>query len=152
MKTFFLLPVLAILFASCSKSDTTSDPVADLTTKTNMVVQSEWIITQYTDSGIDETIDFSGYSFRFNADGTFVSVSANDTFSGTWVLGAGSTKPDDNGYSSTEDKYNKLTIAISGSTQMNRLSHKWLAEKITATEIWLRDDNLASNEILRFGK
>jgi hypothetical protein len=35
---------------------------------------------------------------------------------------------------------------------MDHLSHKWLAEKITATEIWLRDDNVTSNEILRFGK
>ena len=35
---------------------------------------------------------------------------------------------------------------------MDHLSHKWLTEKITATEIWLRDDNVASNEVLRFAK
>ena len=152
MKTFLILPVLAILLASCSNSDTTSDPVADLSTKTNMVVQSDWVVTQYTDSGKDETTDYSGYKFKFNTDGTFVAVSSAATFNGTWNLAPGSNSPDDSGNNSTDDKLNKLTISITGNKQMDHLSHKWLADKITATEIWLRDDNVASNEILRFGK
>jgi hypothetical protein len=53
MKALLLLPALVIFLASCSNSDTTFDPVADLTIKTNMVVQSEWAVTQYTDSGND---------------------------------------------------------------------------------------------------
>lgn len=152
MKKLFLLPVLALFFASCSNNDTTSDPVADLTTKTNMVVQSNWTITQYTDSGKDETSDFSGYKFTFNTDGTFVAVSSSATFNGTWTLAQGSSSPDDSGNNSADDKLNKLTISITGNKQMDNLSHKWLTDKITATEIWLRDDNVASNEILRFGK
>jgi len=152
MKALLLLPALVILLASCSKSDTTSDPVADLTIKTNMVVQSEWAVTQYTDSGNDETSDYTGYTFKFNTDGTFVSVSSGGTFSGTWTLAQGSTNSDDSGDDATDDKISKLTITITGNKQMDHLSHKWLAEKITATEIWLRDDNVASNEILRFGK
>lgn len=152
MKTTLLFAVLAILAVSCSKSDTTSDPVADLTTQNNMVAQSDWTIIKYMDSGNDETSDYSGYSFKFDSNGTFVAVSPEGTFSGTWVLGAGSTNPDDSGNDATDDKFSKLTISITGSKQMDHLSHKWLAEKITTTEIWLRDDNIASNEMLRFGK
>lgn len=152
MKAIFLLPVLAILFASCSNSDTTSDPVADLTTKTNMVTQSNWTITQYTDSGNDETTDYTGYTFSFKTDGTFVAVSATETFNGTWILASPTTSADDSGNDATDDKFNKFTITITGNKQMDHLSHKWLAEKITATEIWLRDDNVASNETLRFAK
>lgn len=152
MKAIFLLPVLAILFASCSNSDTTSDPVADLTTKTNMVTQSNWTITQYTDSGNDETTDYTGYTFSFKTDGTLVAVSATETFNGTWMLASPTTSADDSGNDVTDDKFNKFTITITGNKQMDHLSHKWLAEKITATEIWLRDDNVASNEILRFAK
>jgi|GEM_PF-794994 len=152
MKTFLLLPALAIFFASCSNSDSTSDPVADLSTKTNMVVQSDWIVTQYTDSGKDETTDYSGYKYKFNTDGTFVAVSSTATYNGTWLLAQGSNSPDESGNNSTDDNLNKLTISISGNKQMDHLSHKWLTDKITATEIWLRDDNVASNEILRFGK
>ncbi len=150
MKTLFLLPVLAILFASCSKSDTTSDPVADLALQKTIVAQSDWTITQYTDSGIDETSDYSGYKFKFNSDGVLVAVAPDTAFSGAWTMGTGSAKSDDN--PSADDKLNKLTISITGSKLMDHLSHKWLIDNITATEIWLRDDNLASNEILRFGK
>jgi len=153
MRSLLLLPVLAILFASCSKSDTTSDPNADMAVQQNIVVQSDWTITQFTDSGIDKTPGFSGYKFKFNTNGTLVAVSADTTFTGSWVLVLGNTKPDDNGNISSDDKLNKLTISFSGSLQiMDRLNHKWLADKITATEIWLRDDNVASTEILRFGK
>jgi hypothetical protein len=152
MKSLLLLPFLAILFASCSKSDTSSDPVADLTVQKNIVVQSDWIITQFIDSGIDETSEFSGYRFRFNSDGTIDAVASDTTFTGSWVLGLGNTKPDDSGNISDDDKLNKMTISLSGNAQINHLGHKWLVDKISSTEIWLRDDNVASNEILRFGK
>jgi hypothetical protein len=152
MKTFLLIPVLAIFLASCSKNDTTSDPVADLTTKANMVVQSDWLVTQYSENGKDATSDYSGYKFKFNNDGTFVAVSADATFIGSWALASGNTKPEDGSNNSADDKLNKLTINITGNKQMDYLSHKWLTDKITATEIWLRDDNVTSNEILHFGK
>ena len=151
MKKLFFIPVLAILFAACSNSDTTSDPVADLSTKTNMVMQSNWKVTQYIDSGKDETSDFAGYSFIFNTDGNFTAVASGATYTGSWILAAGSNSPDDSGNNS-DDNLDKLTITISGNKQMDDLNHKWLVEKITATEIWLRDDNVASNELLRFGK
>ena len=152
MKTLFLLPFLAIIFASCSKNETPSDPLADLATKASMVVQSEWIVTQFTDSGKDETSTYSGYKFKFNTDGTFIAAPSDTTYTGTWILELGSNKTDNYGNISADDKLNRLTISINGSVQMNQLSHKWLTDKITATEIWLRDDNLASNEILKFGK
>jgi hypothetical protein len=152
MRSLLLFPVLAILLASCSKNDTTSDPVADLAVQKSIVVQSDWAVAQYTDNGIDETSGYSGYKFKFNTNGTLVAASADSTFTGSWVLVLGNSKPDDNGNISSDDKLNKLTIRVSGSVQMDRLNHKWLTDKITATEIWLRDDNIGSNEILRFGK
>jgi hypothetical protein len=152
MKALLLIPVLAVLFASCSKSDSSSDPAADLSTKNNMVAQNNWVITQYTDSGNDETSDYAAYTFDFKTDGTFIAVSATETFTGTWVLALPGTSPDDSGNDATDDKFNKLTIAVTGNKAMDHLSHKWLTEKITATEIWLRDDNVASNEVLRFAK
>jgi hypothetical protein len=150
MKTLFLLPVLALLIASCSHNDSTTDPVADLTVQTNMVAQNDWVVTKYTDSGIDETSDYAGYKFSFNTNGTFVAVSATETLNGTWVLAKGSSSSDDS--ANADDKLNKLTISITGNKKMDHLSHKWLTDKITATEIWLRDDNVTSNEMLRFGK
>jgi hypothetical protein len=151
MKTLFLIPVLAILIASCSKNDTTSDPAADLTTNTNLVVQNNWVVTQYAEGGVDKTSDFAGYTFKFNADGSLVSVLADSTYKGTWVFGTGTSTYYGSG-SSSDDKSSKFIINIAGTNLLDHLSHKWLNLKLTATEIWLSDDNVASNEILRFGK
>jgi len=152
MKTLLILPLLAIVIASCSKNDTTSDPLADLTAKNSMVIQSDWIVTQFTDSGSDQTSSLQDYKFKFSSDGAVQAVSADSIFSGTWALALPSSKSDDSGNDATDDKFNKFTISISGSSPLDHLTHKWLIEKITATEIWLRDDNVASKEILRFGK
>jgi heat shock protein HslJ len=152
MKNLILLPVVAIFLASCSQNDTSSDPIADLAVQNNMVVESQWTVNQFIDSGKDETSDFSGYTFKFNTDGTLISVSSGTTFEGTWVLIQGKTSPDDSGNLSDDDKLNKLTINITGNKNMDHLSQKWLVDKITASEIWLRDDNPTSIEILKFGK
>jgi len=152
MKTLALLPILAMFVFACSNTDTTSDPVADLSAKTQMVMKSDWKVSSYLDSGKDETSDFSGYRFAFNTDGTFVATLNSSTFNGSWTLLQGSTKPDDSGNLSNDDKLAKLTITISGNKQMDNLSHKWLVDKITDSEIWLRDDNPLSAEVLKFNR
>jgi hypothetical protein len=152
MKNLILIPVLAILFSSCSNNDSTSDPIADLAIQNNIVIESDWTVHQFTDSGKDETSDYSGYKFKFNGDGTLVAISSIATYNGTWSMVQGSSSPDDSGNLSNDDKLNKLTISISGNKYMDHLSDKWLVDKLTETEIWLRDDNPVSNEILKLGK
>lgn len=152
MKTSVLFTLMVLFFASCSKNESTSDPIADLQIKNNIVVESQWSISQLLDSGKDETSDYDGYKFKFNNDGTLVATSTGVTYNGTWVLVQGKTTPDDSGNLSDDDKLSKFTINISGNKYMDNLSHKWLVDKITSTEIWLRDDNPSSNEILKFGK
>lgn len=152
MKTLVLIVLAALVFASCSKNETSSDPIADLTVKSNMVAESQWVISQFMDSGKDETSDYSEYKFKFNNDGTLLAISSSATFNGTWVLAQGQSNPDDSGNNSGDDKLHKLTITISGNSYMDDLSHKWLVDKITSTEIWLRDDNLTSNEVVKFGR
>jgi hypothetical protein len=152
MKATILFSVLAILIASCSKNDSTSDPVADLATRKSQVTSGDWKVSLYSEQGIDESSDFSAYRFQFNNDGTLVALSADITLNGSWLLAQGSNSVDDNGNNSADDKLNKFTISVTGNKLMDKLSHKWLTDKITDSEIWLRDDNAASNEILRFGK
>lgn len=149
MKKLIYLPILALvlLTVSCSKSDTT-DPATDLSTQNNIVSAGDWKVTQYVNSGVDETADFSALSFSFNTDGSIVATSTATSFTGTWSL-ASSTGSDD---PATDDKFHKFTIDVAGDKLMKKVSKKWLAEKVTATEIWLRDDNVLSNEFLHFGK
>lgn len=150
MKTLVLIPLflVTLLVISCSKSETT-DPTADLTANQNMVSTGDWKVTQYLDSGKDETSDFSFLNVSFNADGTIVVTDGTSSYSGTWTLSAASSSSDDTGY---DDKNHKFTISIAGDKLMQKLSKKWLAVKVTETEIWLSDDNAASNEHLHFGR
>lgn len=152
MKALFLLSAMAIILASCSKNDTTSDPAADLAAKSSFVTTGDWKVTQYSEMGIDASSDFSAYTIQFNSDGTFKASTTSDSFTGTWVMAQPAASVDDSGNNATDDKFSKFTIDVTGNKLMDKLSHKWLIDKVTATEIWLRDDNIASNEILRFGK
>lgn len=151
MKKLFFIPLLAVMLFSCTNSDTTSDPAADVAAQTQMVMKNDWVVSYYLDSGKDETSDFNGYRFSFNANGSFLATLSTQSFTGSWALLQGSSSPDDSGNNS-DDHLSKLTIAISGNKQMDDLNHKWLVDKITETEIWLRDDNPASNEIIKFKK
>lgn len=150
MKTLVLIPLLlvSLLVVSCSKSETT-DPAADLSANQKMVSTGDWKVTQYLDSGKDETSDFSLLSVSFNADGSIVVSDGTTTYTGTWTLASASSSSDDTGY---DDKNHKFTITIAGDKLMQKLSKKWLAVKVTETEIWLSDDNPASNEHLHFGR
>lgn len=150
MKTLVLIPLLlvSLLVVSCSKSETT-DPAADLSANQKMVSTGDWKVTQYLDSGKDETSDFSLLSVSFNADGSIVVSDGTTTYTGTWTLASASSSSDDTGY---DDKHHKFTITIAGDKLMQKLSKKWLAVKVTEAEIWLSDDNPASNEHLHFGR
>jgi hypothetical protein len=147
MKRLFALTALvaSLFLVSCSKSETANDTTSNSTRVTN----GNWKITQYTDSGKDETSDFTSVNFTFNTDGTIVVDNGTANYSGTWIIAAPIAGSDDTGY---DDKLNRFTISISGDKLMDKVSKKWLVEKITETEIWLRDDNPTSLEYLRFGK
>lgn len=149
MKTLALLPLLSalLLFVSCSKSDTADSSAVDIATGTQKVSTGDWAVTQYTDSGKDETADYSGYRFQFNTDGTFFVTTSAGNYSGTWILSTGSSSG-----SSSDDSYNRLKITITGNKQMDDVSKNWLVVKISDNEIWLSDDNAASNEHIRFGR
>ena len=150
MKNLILLPAFfsAIILASCSKSDST-DSSTDLSVKKGDVSTGSWKVTQYLDSGKDETNNYSSYSFDFNTDGTVFASNGTTDFSGTWNLISGSNSSTS---SSSDDISSRLTITITGNKQMEDISKKWLVLKITETEISLSDDNVASNEHLKFGR
>jgi hypothetical protein len=144
MKTTAKLFILALTISlvSCSKSN--DNNVTPSNTDKTQQVSGNWTVTYYLDSGKDETSDFSGYSFAFNTPDVLLASSGSNSFTGTWRIGDSSSDDDSSS--------NKLVIMISGNKAMDDLSHDWLIEKITATEIWLKDDNVSSNEAIHFGR
>lgn len=137
-----MLIVLSISLFSCSKSS--DDNVTPSNTNKTEQVTGNWTVTYYLDSGKNETSDFSGYNFAFNAGGILLAVNGSSTYTGSWRIGDSSSDDDSSS--------NKLVIMISGSKAMDDLQHDWLITKLNDTEIWLKDDNVSSNEEIHFGR
>jgi hypothetical protein len=143
LTTFILLAVTAVIAGSCSKNDSSSTS----TEKSNLS-GGTWKVTYFTDSGKDETSDFSGYTFTFGTGGALTVTSPSSaTFTGSWSIKSGSTS---GGYGSGSSDPDKLVMTISGDTQMTKISKSWMIVKLTSTDIWLSDDNTSSGEVVYF--
>lgn len=137
-----MLIALSISLFSCSKSN--DNNVTPSTTNKTEKVSGNWTVTYYLDSGKDETSDFSGYNFAFNTGAVLLATNGSATYTGSWRIGDMSSDDDSSS--------NKLIIMISGNKAMDHLQGDWLIAKLTDTEIWLKDDNVSSNEEIHFGR
>lgn len=133
MKTKFLsLALFAVTFMSCHKDDDNNN------NNPGQVTDGTWHVSLFTDSGNNETSDFSGYSFTFKKDGTVIAVKGNTNKSGTWSSGS------------------KFIIDLGAKSDSNKplgeLTDDWKIISITSTDIKLGDDNPSSGELLTFTK
>lgn len=138
--TKLILIALTISLISCSKSND-DNPSSSGTNKTDQV-SGTWTISYYLDSGKDETSDYSGYTFAFNASDVLQASGSPGSFTGSWRIGSSSSNDDSSS--------NRLVISITGNKAMDNLQDDWLIIKLTDNEIWLRDDNVSSNEEIHF--
>lgn len=124
---YLLLSVAAI--SSCKKDDNQTSDISNGT----------WRVTLFTDSGNDETSDFSGYSFTFGNDGSLTASKSGSTKTGSWSRSS-----------------NVFNIDIGEKSNTNKplgeLTDDWHIVSVTANEIKLQDDNDSSDEFLNFKK
>ena len=123
---------LLILSTSCNRSLDSNDA-------TNIVTNGTWRVTLFTDSGNDETSDFSGYSFSFNSNGVVTATWSGISKNGTWSRSS-----------------NKFNIDLGAKTDTNKplgeLTDDWQIISLSDSEIKLTDDNPLSAEFLTFTK
>jgi len=119
---------LVVLATSCSKS---------LDNPNNVVVDGSWKVTLFTDSGNDETSDFTDYSFVFNSSGIVTATKSSTSQNGTWNTSS-----------------NKFNINLGPKDNTNKplgeLTDDWQIISSSNTEIKLKDDS--NNEFLTFTK
>ncbi|MBI5372045.1 MAG: hypothetical protein HZA79_08465 [Sphingobacteriales bacterium] len=135
-KIFFsLLTVLALSLYSC-------DPRGNTDSNTTQVVTSgNWRVSLFTDSGNDETGNYSGYTFLFNENGTLAASRNGSTRNGTWSI------------NNSSNKFNiDLGVKNDPANILGELTHDWKILSKSATEVRLGDDNTVSNEFLTFSK
>lgn len=127
----YTLMVFALLFISCS-SDNSDDVnsaniMADIQEISDLVSNGTWTITNFVDSGSDETANFTGYGFSFNSDGNLVADNGSNTINGTWSVTDDSGSDDSNDDSSIDDSSDDIdfNIFFASPSNFNELSEDW---------------------------
>ena len=137
MKKRILIPALFCLFllnvASMCSSDDNQSSSTDPTPVINTANQGTWRITNYVDSGTNETSDFAGYNFTFGSSNVLTATNGTNTYIGSWsVLTDGSN--DDNPSSDLD-----FNIAFASPADFADLTDDWDVVSYTATTITLID-------------
>ena len=90
MKKIKFLSLLFLIFmlnvASMCSDDNDLPSNVNQTQVVNTVVSGTWRITNYVDSGINETTNFTGYNFTFASNNQVTAVGNGLTVSGTWSV------------------------------------------------------------------
>ena len=142
MKKGFYFSFLAMLsFSLMSSSCSSDDDDGDLNDNSQQISQIEnivesetWRITNFIDSGENETSDFTGYDFLFNSDGSLIATNGNDTLDGTWSI------TDDSSSSSGDDDIDfNIFFPVPDTNDFEDLNDDWDIISSTSTKIELID-------------
>ncbi|MDP5158146.1 MAG: hypothetical protein NWQ07_06160 [Flaviramulus sp.] len=122
---------------TCSDDDMIIiDNTEEINNIKNTVTSENWQITSFIDSGVDETNDYAGYNFNFNANGTLAVVNGNEIINGTWSITDDSNSDDDSNDSNDID----FNIFFSSPVNFNDdLTDDWDIVSYSATKIELID-------------
>lgn len=89
----FLFGISLSIFSCSSDDDNPSNLTIQNEIRAN-VGNGTWKITSFIDSGTDETSDFTGYNFTFNADGVLNATNGVNSFDGTWSVESSNSSDD----------------------------------------------------------
>ena len=132
--------LLMATFLACSNDDSTNNNNdsnnidTEIQQTSNLMTSSDWIITNFNDSGQDETSNFNGYSFSFNSDGTLVATNGSDMVAGTWSIVDDSSNDDSNDNDDID-----FNIFFASPDDFNDLSDDWNIVSKTNSTIVLID-------------
>jgi len=134
-KTVYALVFAVSALMSCSSQ------TGDNSNTSQVVTAGNWRVSLFTDSGNNETSNYTGYSFTFSTNGTISAVSTGNSRMGTWSVSTSSNK-----------FIVDLGVKNDPANVLGELSDDWKILSSSATEIRLGDDNASSNEFLTFSK
>lgn len=120
MKRIISLPLIALLImtiaVSCDKDDNNN------TIGTTMQ-QGKWKITLFSESGVNQTSNFTNYEFTFSSGGTVTATKAGLDVNGTWS-------------SNNDDSREKLIMTF-GVNPLDELSEDWHVLEESSTKVRL---------------
>lgn len=132
LKIGALLGLVFVMFTACNNADDEPD-IATIQDQIEKNVQSgTWKITYFMDSGVNETSNFSGFTFTFGANGVLTATSSSVSYTGTWSIS------DSN---SNDDSQNDLdfNIYFNLTNDFEDLNDDWDIQSQTSSKIELID-------------
>jgi hypothetical protein len=122
-----IIVLLTATFIACSEDDNSpsnddnnNNTAAEIQQTSNLMMSGDWVITNFNDSGQNETSDFNGYVFSFNSDGSLVATNGNTEVSGTWSIVDDSSNDDSNDNDDID-----FNIFFSSPDEFSELSEDW---------------------------
>jgi len=138
-----------LILSSCSSDDDGNSPSNDLQQIAqieNDVESGTWRITNFIDSGQNETSDFAGYDFTFNTDGTLVATNGSNTQNGTWSITDDDDSDDDSSSDDDDIDFN-IFFPVPDTNDFEDLNDDWDIVSASSTVIELRDVSGGSGDI-----
>jgi hypothetical protein len=145
MKKVFNIGLLVMLsFSLMSSMCSSDDDDGSSNNNSQQIAQIQstaqsgtWRISNFNDSGQNETSDFNGYDFTFNSDGTLVATNGSTTVNGTWSVTDDSNSSDDS--SSDDDIDFNIFFAVPETSDFEDLNDDWDIVTTSSTRIELID-------------
>lgn len=146
----FLVLLCFSLILACSNDDGISNNTQNIIEIENTVQTGTWSITNFIDSGQNETSNFNGYNFTFQSNGTLVANNNSTTLNGTWSVTDDSNSNDDS--SSDDDIDFNIFFPVSNDHDFEDLNDDWDIVSRTSTVIELIDvsGGNGGTDILKF--
>jgi hypothetical protein len=149
---------LSLMSAMCSSDDDDmpSNNSAQIAQVEDAVETGTWRITNFVDSGQDETNDFSGYEFTFASNGTLFATNGTMSYTGTWSVTGDDDNDDDSidddGSASNDDLDFNIFFSVPDTDDFEDLNDDWDIVSFSNTVINLidEDDNPNDTDVLTF--
>lgn len=156
LKTPLFLLLFSMAFVNCSSDDNNDgSSTQQAQSIINVANEGSWIISNFNDSGVDETNDFQGYQFTFGDNGILTASNGTNTLTGSWsVTTSSSDSNDDDGSSSDDDIDFNIFFQVSEDNDFEDLNDDWDVSSTSSSQINLFDvsGGDGSTDILVFTK
>lgn len=122
------IAIALLLFIACKKEETPAPP---------FTISGSWRVSYYVVGTVDHTSDFTGYTFVFKDDSSFVASHSGISETGSWSYNSGTIQ---------------FEITFGATAPLNQISKTWLLILKSETEIIFDEDNTLNDEELHFLK
>ncbi len=132
------LIIFVAMLSACSSDDDEMNNSNNLNSQiqeiTDLAMSGSWVIASFIDSGVDETDDFSGYVFTFDADGSLMATDGTTTIEGSWSITDDDSSDDDSMDDNDDIDFN---IFFASPSNFSELTEDWEIVSLSSTRIEL---------------